>query len=160
MLFKSKENTVKNLPVPQVSVFLDNHPGSLSEVMEKLDQNKIKIFALSIAEAGEFGLVRLITEDPAKASKALEDAEFNLAKSRKNTEVTLALITEKDHLSKITNILGNNGLNIDYAYSSAVHMDGKFVLVLRVSDPDKAEKVLKENGVTTLSLLEIRQHFQ
>ena len=148
------------MPVPQVSVFLDNHPGSLSEVMEKLDQNQIKIFALSIAEAGEFGLVRLITENPAKATKALEDAEFNLAKARKNIEVTVALITDKDHISRITRILGEGDLNIDYAYTSAVHMDGKFAVVLRVNDLEKAEKVLKENGIKILSLAEIKQHFQ
>jgi len=148
------------VPIPQVSVFLDNHPGSLSEVMAKLDQNEIKIFALSIAEAGEFGLVRLITDDPAKATKVLEDAEFNLAKSRKNIEVTVILITEKDRVSRITKVLGDSALNIEYAYSSAVHMDGKFALVLRVNDLEKAEKTLKENGVAILSLAEIKQHFQ
>jgi hypothetical protein len=148
------------VPVPQVSVFLDNHPGSLSEVMAKLDQNQIKIFALSIAEAGEFGLVRIITEDPSKATKVLEDAEFNLAKSRKNIEVSVILITEKDRVSRITKVLGDSGLNIEYAYSSAVHMDGKFALVLRVNDLEKAEKTLKENGVAILSLAEIKQHFQ
>ena len=148
------------MPIPQVSVFLDNHPGSLSEVMAKLDQNEIKIFALSIAEAGEFGLVRLITDDPAKATKVLEDAEFNLAKSRKNIEVTVILITEKDRVSRITKVLGDSALNIEYAYSSAVHMDGKFALVLRVNDLEKAEKTLKENGVAILSLAEIKQHFQ
>lgn len=147
------------MPVPQVSVFLDNHPGSLSEVMEKLDTNQIKIFALSIADKGEFGLVRMITEDPAKATKVLEDAEFNLAKAKKNIEVAVVLVTEKDHVSRITRILGDNGLNIDYAYSSAIHFDGKFALVLRVNDLEKAEKTLKENNVDTLSLDEIKQHF-
>jgi len=151
---------VKSLPIPQVSVFLDNHPGSLSEVMERLDQNEIRIFALSIAEAGEFGLVRLITDDPSKATKILEDAEFNLAKSRKNIEVTVISITGKDRVSKITKILGESGLNIDYAYSSAVHMDGKFALVLRVNDLGKAEKTLQQNGVEILSLAEIKQHFK
>lgn len=151
---------MKSVTVPQVSVFLDNHPGSLSEVMEKLDQYQIRIFALSIAEAGEFGLVRLILEDPAKATKALEDADFNLAKSRKNIEVTVALITEKDRVSRITKVLGEGGLNIDYAYSSAVHMDGKFALVLRINDLEKAEKILKENDIILLSLAEIKQHFQ
>ena len=52
-------------------VFLDNRPGSLFEAMSQLDKNKIKVFALSIADAGEFGLVRLITEEPEKASKLL-----------------------------------------------------------------------------------------
>ncbi len=148
------------MPVPQVSVFLDNHPGSLSEVMEKLDANQIKIFALSIADKGEFGLVRMITENPEKATKILEDAEFNLAKAKRNIEVTVVLITDKDHISKITQVLGNSGLNIEYAYSSAIHIDGKFALILRANDLEKAEKTLKENNIDTVSLDDIKKHFQ
>ena len=148
------------MPIPQVSVFLDNHPGSLSEVMAQLDKNQIKIFALSIADKGEFGMVRMITDNPAKATRILEDAEFNLAKAKKNVEVTVVLITDKDQMSRITKVLGDNGFNIDYAYSSAVHFDGKFALVLRVNDLEMAEKTLKENNVGTLSLEEIKQHFK
>ncbi len=151
---------VTHVPVQQVSVFLDNRPGSLSEVMSYLDKNKIRIFALSIADAGEYGLIRMVTDDAERATKILEEAEFNLAKSKKNSEVTAILITEKDKISKITKILGEGSLNIEYAYSSAVHTDGKFALILRVSDADKAEKILKENGVATLSLAEMKQHFQ
>lgn len=57
------------MPIQQVSVFLDNKPGSLSELMTHLDKFQIRIFALSIAEAGEFGVVRMITEDPKKLQK-------------------------------------------------------------------------------------------
>jgi len=146
------------MTIKQVSVFLDNKPGSLSEVMDQLDKNKIRIFALSIADAGEFGLVRMITEDPNKATRILEDAEFNLAKSRKNIEVTVIL--PRDGISKITKILGDAGLNIEYAYSSAAHMNGKFALVLRVNDLSKAERTLSENNVAILSLDEIKQFSQ
>jgi len=147
------------MPVPQVSVFLDNHPGSLSEVMTQLDKNQIKIFALSIADKGEFGLVRMITDDPQRSTKILEDAGFNLAKSKKNIEVAVIVITEKNHVSKITKVLSDNGLNIDYAYSSAVHLNGKFALILRVNELEKAEKTLKENDITVLSLDDIKQQF-
>jgi len=105
-------------------------------------------------------LVRMVAEDPAKATKVLEDADFNLAKAKKNVEVAVVLITDKDHISRITRILGDNGLNIEYAYSSAVHFDGKFALVLRANDLEKAEKILKANNVGTLSLDEIKQHFE
>jgi hypothetical protein len=148
------------MPLQQVSVFLDNRPGSLSEVMSHLDKCQIRIFALSIADAGEYGLVRMVTEDPERTTKILEDADFNLAKSKKNIEVAAVLITENDRISKITRILGDNGLNIEYAYSSAVHTNGKFALILRVNDLEKAERILKENNVTTLSLAEVKKHFQ
>ena len=148
------------MPITQVSVFLDNHPGSLFETMSQLDKNKIKVFALSIADAGEFGLVRLITEEPEKATKLLEDAEFNLAKSKKNTEVTATFISEQNTLSKITKILGDGGINIEYAYSSAVHVDGKVALILRPSNVEQAEQMLTANGVAVLSLGEIKKYFQ
>jgi hypothetical protein len=148
------------LPITQVSVFLDNRPGSLFDAMSQLDRNQIKVFALSIADAGEFGLVRMITEEPEKATRLLEDAEFNLAKSKKNTEVTATFITEQDTLSKITKILGDGGINIEYAYSSAVHVDGKVALILRPSNVEKAEQMLTANGVAVLSLSEIKKYFQ
>ena len=151
---------MKLVPVQQISVFLDNRPGSLSEVLAHLDRSQIRIFALSIADAGEFGLIRMITEDPERAARALEEADVNLAKSRKNIEVTVILTTDKDRISRITKILGDNGLNIEYAYSSAVHIDGKFALVLRVNDLNKAEQTLKENNIAVLSLAEIKQYFQ
>jgi hypothetical protein len=148
------------LPITQVSVFLDNHPGSLFETMSNLEKNNVKVFALTIADKGEFGLVRLITEEPEKAAKLLEDADFNLAKSKKNTEVTATFISAQNTLSRITKILGDGGINIEYAYSSAIHVDGKVALILRPSNVEQAEKVLTANGVAVLSLAEIKKYFQ
>ncbi len=148
------------MPIPQVSVYLDNRPGSLSEAMTQLDKNQIEIFALTIAEAGEFGLIRLIVGEPAEATKVLEGVDYNLAKSRRNTEVTAVFITEQNKLSEITKILAEGSINIEYAYSSAVHVEGKIALILRASDIENAEKILKANNVTVLSLLEIKKYFQ
>ena len=148
------------MPIPQVSVYLDNRPGSLSEAMAQLDKNQIKVFALSIADAGEFGLVRMITEDPEKSTRVLEDVDYNLAKSRKNTEVTAVFIGEENKISKITKILADGSINIEYAYSSAVHVNGKIALILRASDIENAERILKANGITVLSLAEIKKYFQ
>jgi hypothetical protein len=150
---------VNCLPIPQVSVFLDNRPGSLFEAMTQLDNNKIKVFALTIADAGEFGLVRLITEEPQRASTLLEEAGFNLAKSKRNTEVTAIFTSDSARLSKVTKILGDQGLNIEYAYSSGVHVGGKVALIMRVSDVVAAEKLLIASGVEVLTLAEIKNIF-
>ena len=147
------------MPIKQVSVFLDNRPGALSEVIEHIDKFRMKIFALSIADAGEFGLVRMITEDPERAVKDLEDSDFILAKSKKNSEVIAILITEGGKVSEIAKMLADEGLNIEYAYSSAVLIDGKLAVILRVNDLDKAEKILKANNVPILSLNEIKKSF-
>jgi len=148
------------MSIKQVSVFLDNRPGALSEVIEHVDKFQMKIFALSIADAGEFGLVRMITEDPERAAKELEDADFILAKSKKNTEVIAILITESGKVSEIAKMLGDKDLNIEYAYSSAVLIDGKLAVVLRVNDLNKAEKILRENNIPILSLDEIKKSFK
>jgi hypothetical protein len=130
------------------------------EVLAHLDRLNIRIFALSIADAGEFGLVRLIVSDAEEASKILEEDDFNLAKSRKNTEVTAILIREKEKISKFTKILSDNGINIDYAYTSTIQVDGKLALILRVSDTERAEKILRENDVMILSLDELKSRFR
>ncbi len=148
------------MPIKQVSVFLDNKPGALSEVIEHIDKFQIKIFALSIADAGEFGLIRMITEDPERAAKNLEDADFSLAKSKKNTEVIAILISEKAKVSRIAKLLGDEDLNIEYAYSSAVLIDGKLAVVLRVDDLNRAERILLENNIPILSLDEIKKSFE
>jgi hypothetical protein len=148
------------MPIPQVSVYLDNRPGSLSEAMAQLDRNRIQVFALSIADAGEFGLVRMVTGDPEKATVVLEDVDYNLAKSRRNTEVTAVFMGDEDKISKITKILADGSINIEYAYSSAVHVNGKIALILRASDVENAEKILKANGITVLTLAEIKKYFQ
>jgi hypothetical protein len=83
-----------------------------------------------------------------------------LAKSKKNTEVTATFISEENTLSKITKILGDGGINIEYAYSSAVHVGGKIALILRTNDIESAEKMLTANGIAVLSLAEIKKYFQ
>lgn len=143
------------MPVPQLSVFLDNRPGSLSEVLAHLDRLKIRIYALSIADAGEFGLVRMIVDDIEEASEVLEDASYHLAKSRKNTEVSIVLIDEDQKISGVSKILGDNEINIEYAYSSAVQVDRRSSLIIRASEIDEAERILKENNVKILSLADI-----
>jgi hypothetical protein len=153
-------NRGASMPIPQVSVYLDNRPGSLSEAMSQLDKNQIQVFALSIADAGEFGLVRMVTEDPEKATKVLEDVDYNLAKSKRNTEVTAVFMGDEDKISKITKILADSSINIEYAYSSAVHVNGKIALILRASDVENTEKTLIANGITVLTLAEIRKYFQ
>ena len=128
--------------------------------MSQLDKNQIQVFALSIADAGEFGLVRMVTEDPEKATKVLEDVDYNLAKSKRNTEVTAVFMGDEDKISKITKILADSSINIEYAYSSAVHVNGKIALILRASELENTEKTLIANGITVLTLAEIKKYFQ
>ena len=140
------------MPLRQLGVFIDNKLGSLSKTIAILDNARIKILALSIVDNGEFGLLRLILDDPEKATKIFEDANLTLAKSRMNIEVTSIIIDETNNISRVTEILGNNNTNIDYAYLSPIQKDGKNALIIGVKDTEKAEKILKENNIGFLSV--------
>jgi len=90
----------------------------------------------------------------------MTEAGFNLAKAKKNTEVTAIFSSDSARLSRITKILGDNGVNIEYAYSSAVHIEGRVALIIRPSNVELAEKLLKSNGISVLSLEELKNDFK
>ena len=148
------------MPLPQLSVFMENRHGWMCKIVSCLDESGIEVLALSIAEAGEVGLMRLIVSDPDNASKILEGADFSLAKSRRNTEVTAVLIVGENSISKVTSILADNDVNIEYAYSFGTPVAGEFVLILRVDDTIRAEKALTENSITILSLHDLSKQLQ
>ena len=133
----------------QLSVFMENKPGKMAQVLADLED--FKVFALSIAEAGEFGLIRLIVSEPEKVAKHLESRGLSLAKSKKNVEVTGVLITSEVKLSSIAEKLGEIGLNIDYAYSTSSFISGSLGLILRTDDQKKTEETLARSGVRILT---------
>jgi hypothetical protein len=72
----------------------------------------------------------------------------------------VTFISEENKISKITKILAQKNLNIEYAYSSAVHIDGKIALILRIDKVEEGEELLTKNGVEILKLDEIKKYFQ
>lgn len=133
------------MPVAQISVFVENKPGRFAEVASRLEHVQAKILAFCIADAGDFGIIRLIVDKPEPSIRALE----GFAKSV--NQVVVIPITEQTSVSKIANLLGSKKINIDYAYTSAIPINGNLALVLRVGDVEKTEKVLMENDVKVLT---------
>lgn len=117
----------------QISVFLENRPGRLANLLKILKDYKINILAMGIAEAGNYGIVRLILDEPDKAVEVLRN--MNMAVNR--AEV---IIVDMELLSEVAKILGDAGINIEYAYT----MDQKKA-VLKVSDEIKALEVLRNS---------------
>ena len=133
----------------QLSVFMENKPGKMASVLADLEN--FRVFALSIAEAGEFGLIRLIVSEPEEAARHLESHGLNLAKSKKNVEVTGVLITNEVKLSSIAEELSDIGINIDYAYSTSSFISGSLALIIRTDDQRKTEETLAEIGARILT---------
>ncbi|MCS7098372.1 MAG: hypothetical protein NZ922_05300 [Candidatus Methanomethyliaceae archaeon] len=119
----------------QISVFLENRPGRLANLLKILKENNIKVFAMGIAEAGNYGIVRLILDNPDRAIEVLRNMNMAVNKSE-------VIIVSIELLPEVSKVLGEAGINIDYAYT----MDGRKV-VLKVSDEIKASEVLRNLGM-------------
>jgi len=125
----------------QVSVFVENKPGRLVAMLEVLIAQKVNIRALCIAEGADFGIVRLILSDPAKGAEAIRKAGFTI------TETTVLQAEMPDEpgglLETVARPLAEAGINLEYFYAFIEPTPGKANIVLKVNDPDRAEKVLK-----------------
>lgn len=135
----------------QLSVFIENRKGRLGEVLNSLKQNNVNILSLSLADTTEYGLLRLIVDNPEKGKEKLTQDGFS-------TMLTNTLIIKIDHvagsLQKFLTILADNDINVEYMYGLSIDGDKAFV-VLKASDLEKADKVLSENGVITISSEEL-----
>lgn len=130
----------------QISVFLENKPGTLNEFTKVLAQKNINMKALSLSESEGFGLVRFVTDDTYNATKVLKEAEY----VHKMVDVIATSVTdEPGELMKILDILYNEGINIDYMYAfTGGAGDANFVL--KVDDVKKGEAALRSKGIRVI----------
>jgi len=127
--------------IKQVSVFIENQAGRLVALLEALQRNGIDIRAFSISDTADFGIVRMILSDAGKAVEALRQAGFT---SRQDW-ILSAEIPDRPGglLQTVAEPLSKAGLNIKYLYFYIEAASGKSMVVIKVDDPEKAEKVLK-----------------
>ncbi len=126
--------------VKQISVFLENKPGKLSQVTDILEKNDIDISAISIADTTEFGILRMIVNKPEEAVAAIKAEKFPVS----TTEVLAVEVADKPGgLNLALQTLNEAGVSIEYLYSF-IKRNGKRALILfRVEDPEKAVEVLQ-----------------
>ncbi len=133
--------------VEQISVFLENKAGRLAEVTGILSDANVNIRALSVADTSDFGVLRLIVDDNAKAERVLKENGFSVGK----TSVVAVEVEDKPGgLHRILSILTMAGINVEYMYSLVVQRNGHSVLVFRFDNIDGAVSLLKENGITVV----------
>lgn len=133
--------------IRQLAVFLENKPGRLSSLASCLSEAGINIRALSVAETKDYGVIRFIPDDPAKAKEALVNGGYAVIE----TEVLAAEVPDKPGgLASVTKLLADAGINIEYTYASVIRLGESAILILQVDDKEKAEKLLKEAGIRVL----------
>ncbi|NYT01864.1 MAG: ACT domain-containing protein [Methanosarcinales archaeon] len=138
--------------IKQISLFVENKPGRMAKVAKTLSDSGVNIRAMTIAEAGDFGVIRMVVDSPEKGYQVLHDSGFTVS-------MTDVLAVEmKDipgGLYEIVNTLGVNGINVDYAYAFVTAKAERAMLILRVDDIAAARRFLGEKGVKIASLEEI-----
>ena len=131
----------------QLTVFIENRTGRLCDVLGVLKANDVNILSLSLADTTEFGLLRLIVDNPEKGKEKLSENGFSSLLS----DVSIIKIPHKvGCLQKLLETIDENGVNIEYMYGLSYKSEEAYV-VLKASDNEKIDKILSESGVTTVT---------
>lgn len=134
------------MAIKQISIFVENKTGVLSEAVASLADAGINLRALSIADTQDFGILRLIVSDTDKAVEVLRESTIV-----KVTEViAVKMDDEQGALHNVLKVLEDAKINIDYSYAFTGSKSGAYV-VIRVDSVEEAQKALKANGVIVLN---------
>lgn len=130
--------------IKQISVFVENQPGSMMRVTSVLTESHVNIRAISTFDTPEFGILRLVVDDPAKAKESLTQKGFV---TRVNDVIGAELKDEKGNLNQMFKILADGEINVNYIYSFVIREEKAPVIVFHTDDFQKAEQVLKDAEV-------------
>lgn len=138
--------------IKQISVFLENRTGQLSEITQLLADNQVDIRAISIAETSSYGLARMIVDNTQKASDILLRHGDMLSV----TPVwAVEVPDEPGGLARLLKLLAEGGIDVEYMYSLFTHRAGKAYMVLRISNEPVFLSVLGENRVRLVGMEEL-----
>lgn len=134
--------------VKQVSVFLENATGRLFEVSNTLAKRGININGISLADTTDFGILRLIVNDPYETVKVLKENSFVV----ELTEVIAMRIADKPGaMAQAFQLLNNAEVSVEYLYAVNKEKGVNAILVLRTEDHENACRVLSDGGIELLT---------
>jgi hypothetical protein len=133
------------MEIRQISVFLENTTGRISEVTKTLAHAGINLRAISIADTADFGILRLIVDKTEEAANALNAAGFT---TRQTSVAAVEIDDVPGSLAKLMELFQKSEINIEYLYASLEGKAGKAVVIFKLEDHDRGFKILKDNGLT------------
>lgn len=136
------------MKLPQLSVFLENRPGSLMEPLQALAKAGINLVSISLADTEQFGILRLVLQDWEHAKRVLEQDGWV---ANVSDVVAVDVDDQPGGLVKMLATLSEAGINIEYMYAFALRRNVKAVLLFRFEDPDAAIEVLNTAGIPILA---------
>lgn len=127
--------------IQQISVFVENKPGTLAEVLGVLKEHEVNLRALSVADTSDFGILRMIVNDTARAEGILRSSGFTV----KITPVLCVVMADMPGiLHQQVKRLSEAGINIEYMYAFGVVSDKEARVVLKVDDLARAQEIVGE----------------
>ncbi len=145
------------MTVKQISVFLENKPGQLAEFTKLLKKNDIDMRALSLADAEDFGILRLIVDDSYKTACILKDAGYVFSIT---PVLAIELSDKPGSLAHVLDILGENDVNLEYTYAFLTRKKDRAYMIFRVPDNEKAIQVLNKSGIQPICQSELGELFE
>jgi len=138
--------------IKELSFFMANRPGSMAKITQMLAEKKIDIRALSLAENGGYGVLRLIVRNPDEAESALKEAGVNVLK---NDVIAVSVADRPGEFSRAVQALAEASVNIEYMYAFLSRNDGEAVVILRTDNLQAASAALTAQGVRLLGANEV-----
>ncbi len=126
--------------VKQLSLFLENKPGTLAAVTRAFADEGINIFALSVSDAVDHAVVRVVVSDPQKALHML--GEHGVLVVERNV-IMVEGKSQPGELAQIARKLAKAKVNIEYAYTATPPGADQGIMILRVDNMDKAKRLLR-----------------
>ena len=139
--------------VIQISVFLENRAGQLSNITKVLSENNIDLRAINIAETQDYGVLRIIPADAQKASAVLLENGFIMAMT---PVIAVAVPDRPGGLNSLLEALAEKEIGIEYMYSVFSSNSGESIMVLQVGEAEKVSALLSEKGFKVSSIDEIK----
>ena len=140
------------MKIKQLSIFLQNRMGSLSKPREVLTVANVNIRAMCMADTSEFGILRLVVDDPEKGKEALEENNFLV----KITEIIgVEMNDTPGGLTTVLDVIKENLIDLEYLYAFSHDKEDKAILLLHSDDIDNLIKVLTDNNITIVSADEV-----
>ena len=128
------------MAISQISVFVENRPGRLADITAVLAKSSIDIRALSVADTSDYGILRLIVNDPKSAVEALRSEGMTASATQ---VLGIIIPDEPGGLARAIKVLSDAQISVEYAYAFITPSVGNAYVIIRVEDNDKASEILK-----------------
>ena len=141
--------------IKQLSLFVENRPGALAEVCRVLKAANVNIYAATVADTSEFGILRLLLDDIATGNEALKAAGFI---TRENNVLAICVNDKVGGLATVFDTTDKLGLSVAYMYAIPDRMSDKAVIIFRFDNQDAAAEKLLDAGVELLDAAAIARN--